>query len=307
MNNLIDKARCIPCGEPTPTISINPITLAAPGRGRDLEMRLTLPAQGARFPVLLLSHGHGASLYIASKDGYGPLANFYAARGFAVIQPTHLNSRVGGAGPSHPEAPLFWKSRVEDMVLILDHLEEIGARLDPNKVAIIGHSMGGHTAGLLLGATPPDQKQRRDSRIQAGVLLAAPGRGGESLSAYAAEHYPFLGLDYGSMVTPTLVVAGDADESAHLSVRGPAWHTDPYHDGPGRKSLLTLAGGKHGLGGVSGFDAKETDDEDPDRLATTQSMTWAYLRSTLYPQDSSWRQACDSLPESLATVAEKDG
>ncbi|WP_158277981.1 hypothetical protein [Caulobacter endophyticus] len=46
---------------------------------------------------MLLSHGHGPSNYIPSKDGYGPLVNFYAERGFVVIQPTHLNSKVAEA------------------------------------------------------------------------------------------------------------------------------------------------------------------------------------------------------------------
>ena len=46
------------------------------------------------------------------------------------------------------------------------------------------------------------------------------------------------------------------------------------------------------LGGIAGYDAKETDDEDPDRLAITQRMTWAYLRSALYGEDPAWTDAC---------------
>jgi len=58
---------------------------------------------------------------------------------------------------------------------------------------------------------------------------------------------------------------------------------------------LTVTGAKHGLGGIAGYDAKETDDEDPDRLATTQRMTWAYLRSALYQGDPAWANACKTL------------
>ncbi len=45
------------------------------------------------------------------------------------------------------------------------------------------------------------------------------------------------------------------------------------------------------LGGIAGYDAKETDDEDPDRLEVTRRMTWAYLRSALHPGDTAWDYA----------------
>jgi predicted dienelactone hydrolase len=72
--------------------------LAAPQRGLPLELRVTVPATGRSLPVVLLSHGGGASLYLPSKDGYDPIVQFYAARGFAVMQPTHLSSKIGGFG-----------------------------------------------------------------------------------------------------------------------------------------------------------------------------------------------------------------
>ena len=73
MNNLIRDARPIPVEEPRLTISVSPIRLAAPARGLPLELRITGPASGDGLPVVLLSHGHGPSNYIPSKDGYGPL------------------------------------------------------------------------------------------------------------------------------------------------------------------------------------------------------------------------------------------
>ncbi len=45
------------------------------------------------------------------------------------------------------------------------------------------------------------------------------------------------------------------------------WHADPYFLSPGPKCLLSLFGAEHGLGGVSGYDAAETTDEDPDEWA----------------------------------------
>ncbi len=309
MNNLIREARLIPVTEANVTISASPVTLPAPGRGRPLEMRVTAPATGRDLPVILLSHGHGQSLYLPSKDGYGPLVNFYAEHGFAVVQPTHANSRVAGLDPDAPGGPLFWRSRVEDMKLILDQLGAIEAsvpaiagRLDRSRIAAVGHSFGGHTVGMLLGARLTDPKDAEatnvnmiEPRITAGVLLAAPGNGGEDASEFARENYSFMNPDYSHLTTRTLVVVGDGDLSPMQTVRGADWHADAYFHGPGCDCLLTLLGAKHGLGGVAGYDAKETDDEDPDRLAVVQRLTWAYLRSALYPEDTAWPEACRAL------------
>jgi predicted dienelactone hydrolase len=161
MNNLIDLARYLPTSEAVTTVSISPIVLPAPERRLPLEMR-------------------------PSKDGYSPLVNFYAEQGFAVIQPTHASSKVAGLAPDAPGAPLFWRERVEEMKLILDQLNEIeglapaiAGRLDHERIAAVGHSMGAQTVGMLLGArlTDPKDENARDvnliePRIKAGVLMA---------------------------------------------------------------------------------------------------------------------------------------
>jgi len=320
MNNLIDKARHIPIGEAVPTISVSPVTLAASDRRMPLEVRITAPIAGTDLPVILLSHGHGPSLYLPSKDGYGPLVNFYAEHGFVVIQPTHANSKVAGFVPDTPGAPLFWRERVKEMKLILDRLDvieemvpAIAGRIDRKRIAAVGHSMGGQTVAMLLGARltdPKDETAREvnliEPRIRTGVLLAAPGNGGDDLSAFASEHYSALNPDFTHMTTQALVVCGDSDVNPHLTVRGADWHEDPYRIGPGADALLTLFGGKHGLGGVAGYDAKETDDEDPDRLALTQRMTWAYLRSALYDGDPAWPQASKALADHASDLARVD-
>lgn len=320
MNNLIKDALSIPVDAPGQTLSINSVVLEVPGRPIPLEMRITAPIQGDDLPVILFSHGHGPSFYLPSKDGYAPLANFYAERGFVVIQPTHLNSKVAGLPANAPGGPLFWRSRVEDMHAIIDRLGEIEiafpaikGRIARDRIAVVGHSMGGQTAGMLLGARltdPTDPEAQnvdlKDTRIRAGIMLTAPGNGGEALSEMAATNYPFFNPDFSTLTTRTLVVVGEKDHSAHLTVKGPAWHADAFHDSPGADCLMTVLGAEHGLGGISGYDAKETQDEDPERLEVVLRMTWAYLRSALRDGDESWdvaRQALGAKASRHAVVA----
>lgn len=294
---------------PAATVSIRPVVLPAPGRGTDLQLRVSAPATGRDLPVIVFSHGFGSSM-----DGYAPLVDYWAARGFVVIQPTHLDSRRLGLPPDDPRTPEIWRFRVEDMKRTLDNLDAIenalpglAGRVDRGRVAAAGHSFGGHTTSMLLGARVLGAdggpgEDLSDRRIQAGVLLAAGGRGGKDLSAFAAEHLPYLNSDFARMATPTLVVAGDNDRSP-LTVRGPDWFTDPYFLSPGGRGLLALPGGEHMLGGISGYDVKETTDENPDRVAVVQRMTWAFLRSTLHPEDPAWSAACAGLMEDPAPPA----
>lgn len=75
------------------------------------------------------------------------------------------------------------------------------------------------------------------------------------------------------MSSPTLVVADAEDVAAHLTTRDAGWYRDPYELSPNSKALLTVTGVQNGLGGITGYDAEETTDEDPDRLAAVQRFT----------------------------------
>jgi len=111
---------------------------------------------------------------------------------------------------------------------------------------------------MLLGArTKRDNIDRSNARISAGLLLAAGGLGGESLTPLAIEHTPYLDTDFSGLKTPTLVVCGDDDYSP-LTTRSPAWFRDTYLYSPGASAIPTLSKGKHMMGGISGY-AVETD------------------------------------------------
>jgi predicted dienelactone hydrolase len=312
MNRLIDLARHLPTPEAGMTVAYTPIRLTLPNRPA-LELRLTAPAAGRDLPIVLFSHGYGASHYIPSKDGYAPLVQFWAERGFAVLQPTHASSRVGGLGEGPPEAPFYWRERVAEMRAILDQLDAVerqapavAGRLDHGRIAVVGHSFGGHTSALLLGARLHGE-DFSDPRIGAGVLLAAPGRGGDDLTPESAARFPFFDVDYGAIHKPTLVVCG-AEDNPHFTPRGPDWHADAFHDAPGANALLTIAGVGHGLGGIAGLDAKETEAELPDALEATRRLSLAWLARSFGIDAETWdtgRAALVGAAGDLAVLAEK--
>ncbi|AVT37925.1 chlorophyllase [Plantactinospora sp. BB1] len=290
-------------GTPVPVVSVRPVLLPAPGRDEDLQVRVSAPVTGDELPVIVFSHGFGGSL-----DSYAPLVDFWTAHGFAVLQPTHLDSRTLNVTPDDPRYPKIWRFRVEDLTRVLDELDRIEAavpglagRLDRGRIAVAGHSWGAQTASMLLGARVLDAQgvpgdDLSDPRIGAGVLLALAGTGGADLTPFAAEHFSFMNPDFTGMTTPALVVAGDRDQSA-LTARGPEWFTDAYFQSPGARSLLTLFGAEHSLGGISGYDSTETTDGSPERVVLVQRLSSAFLRSALYPTDTGWAVASAALAE----------
>jgi pimeloyl-ACP methyl ester carboxylesterase len=303
-----------PVGAPTPVFSVGPIVLPAPDRGEDLQVRVTAPAAGHGLPVIVFSHGFGSSM-----DGYAPLVEFWAAHGLAVLQPTHLDSRTLALAPDDPRTPVIWRFRIEDLIQVLDELDRIeglvpglAGRLDRDRIAVAGHSWGATTASALLGArimnetgnVGPDMS---DTRFAAGVLLAVAGTGGGDLTPFAAENFSFMNPSFAELRTPALVVAGDHDQSL-LSVRGPDWWTDAYRLGPGPKSLLTLFGAEHSMGGIQGYNDPQTTDENQHRVRLVQRATAAYLRTALAADDDSWARLQAELrddPDPLGEVESK--
>ncbi len=285
----------------TPVISLRPVALPAGSRGTDLSVRVTAPTTGSHLPIVVFSHGFGESM-----DGYAPLAEFWAAHGFAVIQPTHLDSLSVGLAADDPRTPLIWRSRIEDLTRVLDELDLVEAsvvgladRLDHDRIAVAGHSWGATTASALIGARIVDQdgnvgEDMSDPRVVAGVLLAVAGTGGDDLTAFAAEHFSFMNPSFDQMTTPALVVAGDRDQSP-LSQRGPDWWTDAYTLSPADKSLLTLFGAEHTMGGIAGYSTHETTDWNLERIALIQQVTTAYLHSALNREDEAFSQVRDRL------------
>lgn len=274
-------------------IAIKPILVPTEGRGIDLPVKVTAPASGRDLPVIVFSHGNAWSM-----DGYEPLVDRWAAAGFVVVQPTHLDSRRNGIGFDDPRFGTIWRIRIADLHAILDNLGDIldqagvRGRVDERQVAAVGHSWGGQTVGTLLGArvldadgTPGEDFSHH--AVTAGVLIAATGTG-DTLTPFAAEHLPFMRPDYSTMTTQALVVTGGEDRSA-MSTRGPDWFTDAYHLSPAPKSMLTITEGHHTLGGIAGESVAETTDEDPARVALVADAVSAYLLKVFGLDGTAWR------------------
>ena len=283
------------------SVSVAPLVLAAPERGDDLQVRVSAPVDGTDLPVIVFAHGFAGSL---SK--YAPLVDHWTAHGFVVVQPTFLDSATLGLSADDPRTPTIWQTRVDDLVRVIDDLDTLIAvvpglagRVDPAKLAVAGHSWGGQSVGMLLGARVLGSdgrpgESRRDERVRAGVLLATTGLGGDELAPFAREAFSFMNPDFDELTTASLVVAGDHDQS-RLSSRGPDWFTDVYTLSPGAQSLLTLFGAEHSLGGIVGYHSAETTDENPAAVALVAETSTAFLREQLGVEPGAWRDAVDAL------------
>lgn len=99
---------------------------------------LRLPGGGGTHPVAVLLHG-GCWRDIADRRYMEPLACVLTAAGWATWNVDYRTLDHEGGG---------FPGTFRDVAAAVDHLRELAARhaLDPGRVAVVGHSAGGHLA-----------------------------------------------------------------------------------------------------------------------------------------------------------------
>jgi predicted dienelactone hydrolase len=198
-------------------------------RGRDIPLRVYLPAQNAQAPVVLFSHGLGGS-----RAGSVFLGEHWASRGYVAIFLQHPGSddSVWKGKPGFDRMAALKEAasldnfllRVQDVKVVLDDLEvwnrsqtnRLAGRLDLGRVGMSGHSFGAVTTEAVSGESLPLGGQKfTDPRIRAAVIFSpsAPA-GGSPAKAFGSVKIPWMLMTGTEDVAPI----GHADMKSRLAV-----------------------------------------------------------------------------------------
>lgn len=188
-------------------------------RQREIRARLFMP-RSQPAPLVVFSHGVGESIL-----SYEYLGRAWAAAGFAVLFVEHAGSDFAAVDwnavtPSLlavARDPATWTTRREDLRFALDMVlaaPPAGLRFDPSRIVVAGHSLGAHSALLLVGSRTAgidgDATASRDPRITACILLSPHGPGvlGQHEASWDEVDVPILSV-FGSRDTD--IITRDID------------------------------------------------------------------------------------------------
>ncbi|MEN3748024.1 S9 family peptidase [Sphingomonas sp. HF-S3] len=129
--------------ETTTLATVKPISFAA-ADGTQIPAYLTLPAgsDGKGLPAIVMPHGGPGA---RDEWGFDWLAQFYAARGYAVLQPNFRGSTGYGDAWFVNNGFKSWKTAIGDVNDGGRWLVKQGIAA-PDKLAIVGWSYGGYAA-----------------------------------------------------------------------------------------------------------------------------------------------------------------
>lgn len=217
---------------------------------RDLSLRVTGPATGGPYPLLVISHG----MY-GSETGLDPLVQHWAKSGYVVIQPTHDDSlryadaetrrkALAGNLDNIASAP----QRPKDIKLILDNLAEItkaapniAGKMDRTKLGMGGHSFGAWTTQMVSGMSIRGAAPGKDDRFQSFLVISPQGLGGGLNEA-----------SFKTMKGPMMMITGDNDTGRGFDDPKVYRRQAFDHASPGEKSLVWLKDASHNFGGING-------------------------------------------------------
>ena len=235
-------------------------------------------------PLVLFSHGLGGT-----RMGYSHLGRHFAQHGFIAVHVQHAGSdrAVWQGGPltllgnvRDAASETNALARVQDMSFALTTLladPTLGTLIDPQAIAVAGHSYGANTAMLIAGAAVERDGKRisyADARVKAVILLSAPPFHGEGNQAAVLQ----------SVKLPTLHITGTEDV-----IRVPGYGSDVadrigvFRDmpaaRPGMKTLAIFEGGEHSV-----FTDRTRSERALAIKAATRDLCLAFLRATLQGQ-----------------------
>ena len=223
-------------------------------RGKDLSLRVSWPADGGPYPLLLFSHGRGGN-----RNDYQPFIQPIVQHGYVCIQCDHSDSDLI---PEEERGDLTdWKNRPKDISFILDSLDTIEnaihaltGKIDRSRVGIAGHSYGANTTQLIGGVTTVAGENFGDPRVSALVMISPQGIG------------EMLGPDsWDTLIKEMLLITGTKDGPTRTGQPW-YWRTEPYwYAASHEKYLQVIPDADHGFGGFTG-----REDNDPE---------WDYIDS----------------------------
>ena len=155
-------------------VGVQKISVSSKARGEDLTVLVWYPAkQGGEqvligddrifegtpalqdavkvegsFPLILLSHGSGASV-----EKMAWIASELAGEGFIVAGPNHPGTTSGDSTPE--DTPKLWQ-RTDDLATVIDRLladPDWSASIDSGEIGLLGFSLGGAAVLESAGAT----------------------------------------------------------------------------------------------------------------------------------------------------------
>lgn len=160
------------------------------------------------FPLVVYSHGSGGLRYIASD-----YTEAIASHGYVVAAADHTgNTAVELVLDIEGDRAANAFNRPNDVVAVIDAMtdpqstETVGfsQSVDPEQIAVTGHSAGGYTAYAVAGGVETDLGPvEADPRVDA-IITLAPSSSGITDEAFAA------------MTVPALVMAGTADDATPI-------------------------------------------------------------------------------------------
>lgn len=230
--------------------AVRPVTYKA-ADGTEIPAYLTLPAGsgGKDLPAIVMPHGGPGA---RDEWGFDWLAQFFAARGFAVIQPNFRGSAGYGEDWYQKNGFQSWRTAIGDVNDAGRWLIKSGVA-DPSRLAIVGWSYGGYAA-LQSSVLDPD--------LFKAVVAIAPVTDLETLRGEARNFTNYKQVDAfigrGAWVTegsparnaqrikaPVLLFHGDRD--MNVGIGESRLMADRLKAGSGKAELVEFKGLDHQL------------------------------------------------------------